>query len=265
MDFFQTLEKEQCPTPFQREEEMKFFLRYSGVLTDFPAYKRFANASKPFDIIRANIIIRALHNKYMIEKEFSKALKAERENNEDPLAKAIERTEAAIKNLPYCQEGNHRIYVPIFPRSLNSIYDGQFPKLLEGNYKQILETFEPLCVDPFDIYGNGLYNSYFTKLVLVAENDKLKAFYDYDAFRIYIVNEQGRLENEICLFDRGIHRRNTSHMTERIKPVIEAYFNFDKEAMIKALVDNKLISSSLLYKIISKETKLYQRMERHSR
>lgn len=265
MDFFRCLEKEQRRTPFERSEEMKFFLRYSGILTDFPTYAKFVKATKPFDVIRANILIRALRNKYAIEIEFSRALKLEKKaESEDPILNAIERTATFLEKLPFYSEGARRIFVPVFPRSLNEIYDGDFAKLLEANYKSILAECQPLCIDPFDEYGSAIYDSYFTKLVLIAKDENIRAFYDYDSLTVYFVNRQGRLENQICLFDRGIHRRNTNHMMERLLPVVEAYLAFDREKMIRLLVENKLISSSFVERNIAKETELYRKMEKHN-
>lgn len=51
------------------------------------------------------------------------------------------------------------------------------------------------------------------------------------------------------LFDRFIRHPNYSHMLERIYPVVDAYFNFDREALIRALNENGFISSHLLHLI----------------
>ena len=265
MDLFATLQRQQRGTPFQRSDEMRFFLTYSGVLLDYPSLARFAKAAKPFDIIRANILIRALHNKTEIEEEFIRVLKEARKKQEqDPISIAVEKTRDFAKRLPCLEDGSRRVYVPILSRSINEIYDKNLPKLLDENYKLLLTTFNPLIIDTFDVYGNQIFDSYFTKLIPIAENENIKAFYDYDSFSVYFVNSQGRLENQICLFDKGIARRNTNHMIERLLPVAKAYLSFNKEEMIYWLVENKLISSTIINKINSKETSLYKRMEKHS-
>lgn len=266
MDLFESLRKAQKGTPFETSEEMRFFLRNSGILTDVPSYARYINASRPFDVVRANIIIRSLQNKRQIEECYIRNLKVEKKDKvDDPILNAIQMTALQIEGLPYFQEGNHRIFVPIFSRSINQIYDGDFSKLQEKNYRLLLTNFQPLCIDPFDLYGNSLFNSYFTKFILIQDDGKIKAYYDYDSYAIYFVNQEGRLENEICLFDNGIHHRNENHMIERVIPVVKAYLEFDREKMLKVLVDNKLISSSLVYRILSKETQLYRKMDKHSR
>ena len=266
MDFFESLRKAQKGTPFDASEEMRFFLRNSGILMDVPSFAKYNNVSKPFDIVRANIIIRALQNKRQIEECYMRNLKnAKKEKWEDPLLSTIQSTASQIEPLPYYQEGNHRIFVPIFSRSINQIYDGDFSKLQDRNYKLLLSNFQPLCIDPFDLYGNDLFNSYFTKFILVQDEGKIKAYYDYDSATLYFVNQEGRLETEICLFDKWIRRKNENHMIERVIPVAKAYFDFNREGMIKALVDNQLISSTLISKILSKESALFRKMEKHSR
>lgn len=266
MDLFATLQREQKGTPFQRSEEMRFFLTYSGVLLNYPSLVRFAKATQPFDVIRANILIRSLHNKAEIEEEFIRVLKeARKKQEENPISIAVAKTYEFSKRLPYLAEGNRKIYVPLLSRSINEIYDRNLSKLLDDNYKLLLTTFNPLIIDTFDVYGSQIYNSFFTKLILVAEDEKIQAFYDYDSFSLYFVNKQGRLENQICLFDKGIARRNTNHMVERLLPVANAYLRFNKKEMIYWLVENKLISSTIINKISTKETNLYKKMEKHAR
>ncbi|MBO4703633.1 MAG: hypothetical protein J5617_02245, partial [Bacilli bacterium] len=104
-------------------------------------------------------------------------------------------------------------------------------------------------VDPFDTYGSELYNSHFSRLVKVKQEDKETAFFHYDTNTIYFVNEQGRLDGTVVLFDRYLRRPSYSHMLERIRPVVDAYFNFDREGFINALYDNGFISSHLLHLI----------------
>ena len=92
------------------------------------------------------------------------------------------------------------------------------------------ENFKDTVIDPFDAYGNELYNSHFSRLVKIRSEDKETAFFHYDTNTIYFVNEQGRLDASIVLFDRYIRHPNYSHMLTRIKPVVDAYFNFDRTA-----------------------------------
>ena len=79
--------------------------------------------------------------------------------------------------------------------------------------------------------------------------DKETAFFHYDTNTIYFVNEQGRLDAGLVLFDRYIRHPSYSHMLERIKPVVDAYFAFDRDGLIDALFMNGFISNRLLRRI----------------
>ena len=79
------------------------------------------------------------------------------------------------------------------------------------------------------------------------KEDKETAYFHYDTNTIYFVNEEGRLDASVVLFDRYIRHPNYAHMLERIKPVVDAYFAFDREAFIKALHDHGFLSSQLMH------------------
>jgi hypothetical protein len=99
-------------------------------------------------------------------------------------------------------------------------------------------------------------------LVEVRKNPSGSAFYDFDAEAVYFVNLQGRLDAKLCLFDRSLHHPSHNHMLKRLFPVVDAYYANDRETMIKALVDNKLISSKEIYKIKSDESKFLASLNR---
>lgn len=263
MDFFKELEKKQSSTPFSRSAAMDYFLRNSGILAEIPAYSNFSKATKPFDIIRANILIASLSNKESIEKIFVERLKEDRkrwvESSQESIVSDIKKK---MVDLPYFQDGEMKIFVPVFPRSINKIYSDNFFSFQDRNFKKLLTHFEALLIDPFDTYGPELYNSYFTKLVKVKSVKGEVAYYNYDSYEIYIVNEEGRLEVSIPLFDRGLRRKNTNHMLERIDPVLNAYFANNKEEFVKKMVDNKLISSSFVYKNKLEEHRFFKKIDK---
>ena len=51
-------------------------------------------------------------------------------------------------------------------------------------------------------------------------------------------------------------------MLERIEPVLNAYFENNKEEFVKRLVDNKLISSSFVYKNKHDEHKFFRKIDK---
>lgn len=261
MDLFAKMEKCQKRTPFEESSEHRFFLEYSGVLSDLPTFARYPRADNPFDIIRANILIRAIQNKTAIEKAFIKLYKAsQKDPSDDSVEQIVMATAEASEKLPYFQLGDRRIFVPILPKSLNEIYDGDYYKLIEKPYNKLLRKFEAVVVDPFDTYGPELYNSYFTKLIKVGSSGGRIAFYDYDSYSVYVINEEGRLEVKMSFFDKYLKRKNVNHMMERVGPVVEAFFQYDKEKFLELLVEKELISSRFLFKNKNDERKLNSKL-----
>ncbi len=268
MNLFETCKKRQRRTGFDSSSEMQFFLQYAPKLEEIERFAHFSKAATSFDVIRANIILRALMNKDLIERAYAKKRKAEKRGDIDEESYNIPLKDwmgANMADLPYWEDKKGmKIYIPILSRTINRIYGEEFEKLSEVPYSMMARNFETLIVDPFDYYGPGLYNSYFTKLIFLGSNKSEMAYYDYDARAIYFVNYQGRLDTEICLIDRDIRNPNYNHMVDRVLPVVDAYFKNDREALMKALVDNQLISSRLIYKINALEQRVLDDINRHS-
>ena len=66
---------------------------------------------------------------------------------------------------------------------------------------------------------------------------------------IYIINEQGRLDCKITLFDRFIRKPNYNHMLERIRPVVDAYYSYDKKLFLDEMKKQEFISPHIYYLI----------------
>ena len=263
MDLFSTLQRKQGKTPFQKSEEMAFFLANSGVLSDLAPFQRLMKADSPFLIERANIVLRSLRSKEILEKGFKEAwAKGEGLGQREKNMLLQETLEPLLQTLPYHVCEGEKIYLPIFSKSLNRIYTSEWDKLSLSPYKRIFSNFEAVLIDPFDYYGDDLFESLFTRLVRVRKDRTGSAFYDYDSCRIYFVNPQGRLDAECCLFDRYLKEQSRSHMMERILPAVEAYYRDDCEAMKKALVENKLVSSRLMDKINYDEVLVFSKIEK---
>lgn len=117
--------------------------------------------------------------------------------------------------------------------------------MLTYPYNELGENFVDSAIDPFDAYGTSLFDSFFTKLVKIGTNGKEVAFFHYDTNTIYIVNNQGRLDCKIVLFDKYIKRPDYSHMIDRLKPVVEAYFMNSREDFIDNLHKSGFISDHI--------------------
>lgn len=263
MDLFATLEKKQRKTHFQRSEEMAFYLANGGVLVDYPIFSCYRKAETPFQIQRANIVLRSLQAKQVIDDGVREAKAKCGGANKGNAPQIFEETMTPIlKKLPYHIHEGEKIYIPFFSKSINRLYASEWIKLISSPYKRFLKNFDSILIDPFDYYGDDLFESLFTKLIRVKKTEEGSAFYDYDTFTIYFVNKQGRLDCKCCLFDRYLKDHNRNHMMIRIQPVVDAYYQGNAEEMKSFLVKNKLISSKLIYKINYDEAVTFSKIEK---
>ena len=224
---------------FFKSEEYRFFVANRHSLMLLPENMHYYdNDSNQFQVMRANIIIHSFINKSKMEEDAENLAKSNHEGS-------VNSYHDSISSLPYFQEGNEKIYLPIFSRALNQRYLNEPEKLLTSSYTALKKDFKEAIIDPFDTYGSELYNSSFSHLVKIASVDKETAFFHEGTSTIYFVNEQGRLDASIVLFDRYCRHPNYTNLLERIKPVIEAYFAFDRDGLIDALYNNHLISARL--------------------
>ncbi|MCI1244991.1 MAG: hypothetical protein LKG11_03485 [Bacilli bacterium] len=247
MGLYHELALHQRKTAFYNSAEALFYRANAGVMANFDCFARYLKAGDPFDIVRANVIIRSLLSKRAIERAYREKLRLGRKG-----ISMEEFMRERLSELPSFTIGDKKIYVPLFPSSLNSLYAKEWAKLTISPYLSLLKDFEPLIIDPFDYYGIGVYDSNFTRLVPVLRAGKEAAFYDYDAERLYFVNGQGRLEASLALFDEYLDFPQKTHMIQRLRPVAEAFFAFDEEKTLSALLDNRLISGRLIHKAAHK-------------
>lgn len=247
MSLFKILSDEQAKMPFFQSEEANFYYRYSYMLSDVESYSYLLKADETFNIIRANIILRAMLNKIEIEKKYQDHLKTlEKDKGATPMKEFMS---TVLSSMPYLEWNGEKIFVPIFASSLAKIYTEDHEKLVRDPYKKLLKDYETSVIDPFDYYGNALYDSYFTRLVIIKRHENIMAAYDYDAESIYFINDEGRLDVKVSLFDKGLETPIKNHMIPRLQKVVDAYFSNDKDAFIESLVNEKFISSSLAKRI----------------
>ena len=243
---YKILEEKQKSRPsFEKSEEYKFFLKNRHILDKLPRFAfLYESEGNYFDVMRANIILYSYLNKETIEKEISSLKQYENKDHD----KFVELLKEKIVDLPSMTLNEQKIYIPFFPKALNNMYVEEPEKLTSFPFNELVDKFEASLIDPFDVYGYGLYNTPFTRLVLIKENPNHKeaAFFHYDTMTIYFINDQGRLDDKLVLFDKYIKRPNDHHIIERITPIIDAYFAFDRTNMIEALHDNDFISGKLM-------------------
>ena len=252
MTLYEILERKQkYRRSFSNTEEFKFFMENRHLLV---AFKRFDNLydseENEFDIMRANILLMGLNNKKIFEEEINNIYNHGMTDHEKFVTTLKERT----IDQPYFEADNIQIYIPFFTRALNDMYVNEPEKLLHLPYSELKDDYENACIDPFDTYGSELFNSYFTSLVKISSSKNVSAFFHYDTNSLYFINDQGRLDAKIVLFDKYMKKPAFTHMIERLTPVADAYYNNDRLRMVIALRDSKLISMQM-FKILTEKKK----------
>lgn len=255
MNIYQLLEKYQKKrNDFVKSDEYRFFLNNRDMLNQFPKFSHFYDSDQSdFDIMKANCIIHGLINKALMEEEIENIDLFIHHGDPNSTKKFLKTFQERTVELPYFETNKTKIYIPFLSKAINLLYVNEPYKLLQNPYNDIVFEYVQSMVDPFDTYGAELFNSYFTRLIKVMEFDKLIAYFHYDTKTIYIVNNQGRLDSKIVLFDRYINKINDHHMLERIHPVLESYFAFDREEFLENLHKNGFISTKM-FSIIDKKT-----------
>lgn len=262
MNLFKTLEKYQVKKNLRHHEEYFFYNEYRYMFLNIPMYRLFYyDIDDEFMLIRANIILRSLLNKKKIEEAVIYAYQQSSFNSKE----ANDYIKEKMINLPYLLEGNNKIYVPIFSRSINLIYSTNFGKLLKNPYSRLIDHYATSVIDLFDTYNFSLYNSLFSKLVPLYQDEKVLICYHYDFKTVYVINNEGRLDVKIALFDRYLKKPNYAHILERLKDVIDAYLASNREKFYNALIENGFISKRLIFKIKHQEYRFLKKMNKRAR
>lgn len=253
---YQLLYKKRRKVSLASSEQYKFFIKNAPNYASILAYYHFSlNETQPFRILQANIIIKAMMNKKLIESHIEKisldATQEKRGSEEEYIKNKIWEV-LDQGNAPYFTMDKIRIYMPIFSRSLNIIYNDECAKLLEKPYSVLVTQTKSSCIDLFDTYNLQLYDSPFTSLILIKKDKTSWAFYDPDFEVVYIINDQGRLDLEIHLFDRNIKSEEKHHTLSKLETVFTYFYETDYVNFVKALYKNKFISKKMYGQITHK-------------
>ena len=248
---FNILKKERSKKGIDSCSEMVFFHQFRGMLRSNPIFMKYADIDNDFDIIKANIIIKSIINKDELDSVINDMYIANANLSVDSIKDDINER---ISDLPYISYDNYKIYVPFFNKATNIVYSTESEKMFQYPYVELFKKFEPFTIDPFETYNIDLYSSLFTQLVKVSESETAVAFYHYDFNAIFIINKQGTLDNIIYLFDKHMKNPHKYNIIEKVRPLVNAYFNNDLSLFIYLLYKNDLVS----YYVFRKICKIYQ-------
>jgi hypothetical protein len=226
----------------------KFYDENMHLFAGAPSLKKFDNIMDGFSLIKASIVLEGLSNKTKIETAASLYQEAN-------LSSASSYS-AIHERLPYYElPDGKRIYVPFFTEVFNRPYDKRLKSLLKPPFVILKNDFDSETIDPFFHYGYDLFDSKFTDLIKVAVSSKkdLAAFYSIDLETVFVITDQGTLEETIPLFDTPLIDRRKDHLFSRLEILMDFYFDSDKDSFIDSLFNLHFITQKTYQYIIDHE------------
>lgn len=217
--------------------EKKYYDEYNNLFSRYGFLNVYNDITDSFELIKTIVVLEGLNNKRKIENEAE--IYTEVELSEE------NRHEVIHKKLPYFEFEDVKIYVPFFSKEFNVHYD----------IDSLKEDFDSSVINPFDTYGYKLFDSQFTRLVLIDEykDEGVAVFYHIGFESIYIITNQGTCDAIIPIFDNNIKKKNKDKLFERISSLMKLYFANDREGFVDALLSLELISKHL-YDLIQKNS-----------
>lgn len=221
--------------------EKKFRMMYSSFLDSAPKFKELLGSKNELSLIQENILIRFVQNVNRLIETLDQ-LQTRFSENQLSNEQVIEELKPVFTEMPYMVHEAHRYYFPFFDSTLNYLIRFEPLRLFTYPYNEYIRHYQKSIIDGFELYNYELYNSYFTKLILLCEDETAAAFYHIDERVIYVINRQGRLDHKICLFDRYMLHGSHSDILTRAKRAMQFYFANDRERFVRSLYQEKLIS-----------------------
>jgi hypothetical protein len=247
MKLFTLLNKRAKFRRLAKSPEFAFFLKHRALLLSIDVYRPLFNLDDAFALTRANIILRGLLNKRIIDRYLDEIGQQSIQTHGRIKHHWIREQFLGWKSLPhFFKYDDKTFYLPFFNQTLNYIYAYEPDKTYDYPYNKLKVDVSTSVIDAFDTYGYALYAQPFTPLIDLDVYDATsRAFYHPDYRMIFIINNQGRLDVKVSLFDRHMKQPTMDHLIERIQRCLPYYFSFDRHGFIQSLLQEGLISARL--------------------
>jgi hypothetical protein len=229
---------------FLKSKDGQFFLNQKRRLLRYPAFSYLYFSSSIFSMIQAVIILKSLQQKTQIDDYLNiQGMLSIKTHGRIKHHLIRERFLQDLQFTYHFLDEQHVIILPFFNRAMNFIYRHEPDKLFDYPYSRLNEDFSTSIVDTFEHYAWALFSSNFVPLIPLKAGDKSsRAFYQPEARVVLIINQQGRLDATISLFDRGIKRPNLHDIINRLDQALKAYFHHDRTGFIQSLVQGGFLS-----------------------
>lgn len=207
------------------------------------ALSKYNDNTSLFGIIRANIILQGLKTKHEVDHNinlFSKEMLSDEEV-----------TKPFFQNAPYLLKDGKKIFIPTYSVEINERYLKETSSLKETPYSALVMDGTSSLVDPFETYGNDLFDSMFTRLVRLEVHEVDSACFYHPTFKtVFVINDDGTLQQEIPLFDEKVRKPNYTDLFNRLEQLMKIYYQNDRDGFLEALLRLELISQDLHDEIV---------------
>ena len=235
---------------FKNSDQYHYFLKNKKELKTFLNCPNINSSSKIFDIICKNAIISAILNKKILDNICKDLFSSIYLTNKLTFEEFIKYYHARIVDLRCFKSLEKEIYIPIYTHVLNDIYLNNPLELLKQPYSEVVDNLKGNYIDMFSTYNYQLFDSTFTKMIKIKEYKSCVAFYDFDCATIFFINEQGRLDYYLPIFDKWMKKYNTSRLLNRLTSVCDQFYNISKQGLVEELYKTALISEKM-YKLLT--------------
>lgn len=250
MTIYDILKKKKSLKNYKNTKEYSFYQKHKKEIKKVSSFYHLKDEKDDgFFILESNILIEAFLSKKYIEEIIINM------KDEDEI-KIVDEIKNMLEKRPYIEKDGEKIYLPQFPKALNYIYLNNPSRLILYPYNLLDKSPSISCVDLFDEFGYEIFNSSFVNLHFILKDATSKAFYSDSFESIYIINDQGRLDLVISVFDKYLENKNKDNINERLLKVMTKFYENNLTQFVKALKDEKFISEKMhriLIKNISKK------------
>lgn len=228
---------------------------YDENISLFPlALNQFNDNSSIFGVIRSNIILHGFATKSILDHYISRI---DTENLDEEMVAPL------LKNRFYLTFKNQKIFIPTYSPEINEMYIKEPSVFKEYPMKALLNSKTNSLINPFKTYGIDLFSSPFTRLIqLDIREGHSYCFYHPEFQTIFVITDDGYLEQEIPLFDEKLTLPNLDNLFDRLKHLMRAYFSLDRTRFVGDLLNLGLISKDMYLQLKEVLNKLETKKEK---
>lgn len=215
----------------------------------------------PEDLFAYEVVLNGLRTKNAIDECYNKFMAAnydifEYVNYEEKRNMFNRDAEKIIHNFPSFQDCHSKevIYIPYLEPFINRYYENDYQLVTLKQHRLYLEQYPKIIDNIVELYGLQVYNSKFSTLQLVGQDDENYYFYHDDFKTVFQFNNQsGHITNEINLIDKYTKEYPSLDL---IKEALSYLANGQNdEEVLEFLYENKFIGEKTYQKIGKKLTK----------